>query len=457
MPPPAKTVYLCRNFIDYEYNLRFNKDTMIHPLAQELNDTLASSIAGGLLSDLGKRIFFPRGIISQGGEAKKLGHVANATIGMTVIKGTPAILDAVHKNAPDLKNGELVAYAPTAGNPDLREAWKNALVVKNPSLKGKNISLPVLVPGLTAGISYLADLFVDGTKPLLAANPSWDNYALVIESRRGAELHTFDMFKDGGFNLPAFEKAITDEAKSGSVRVLLNFPQNPSGYSPTTAEANAILSILKAQAEKGTKLLVWCDDAYFGLNYEKDIYPQSLFAELCDMHENMLAVKIDGPTKEDFVWGFRCGFLTFGSKGMTDAHYDALVKKLMGLIRSSVSCSSTVPQSLLLHAFKDPALEGQKKAMRDMLERRYQLVRKFVNSHTSKVLRPLPFNSGYFMSFNTGSLNAEELRKSLLNEKGIGTISIDSQTLRVAFSSVDEDKIEKVYAEIYASADALAK
>ena len=429
----------------------------MNPLAQELNDTLASSIAGDLLSDLGQRLFFPRGIICQGAEAKKLGHTANATIGMTVVNGTPAILEAIHKNAPSLKNGELVAYAPTAGNLDLREAWKNALVVKNPSLKGKNISLPVVVPGLTAGISYLADLFVDGTKPLLAANPSWDNYSLIVETRRGAELHTFDIFTDKGFNAPAFEKAIAEEAKNGSVRVLLNFPQNPSGYSPTNAEAKTILSILKTQAEKGTKILVWCDDAYFGLNYEKDIYPQSLFAELCDLHENILAVKIDGPTKEDFVWGFRCGFLTFGSKGMSEDHYNALVKKLMGLIRSSVSCSSTVPQSMMLHAFKDPDLESQKKDMRDILERRYHLVRTFVDSHTSKVLKALPFNSGYFMSFNTGSINAEELRKHLLNEKGIGTISIDSQTLRVAFSSVDEDKIEKVYAEIYASADALAK
>ena len=111
----------------------------------------------------------------------------------------------------------------------------------------------------------------------------------------------------------------------------------------------------------------------------------------------------------------------------------------------------------MLHAFKDPDLESQKKAMRDILEHRYHLVRTFVDSHTSKVLKALPFNSGYFMSFNTGSINAEELRKHLLNEKGIGTISINSQTLRVAFSSVDEDKIEKVYAEIYASADALAK
>ena len=429
---------------------------MLNPLAQELNDALAGTIAPALFSDLGTRIFFPKGIIAQSGEAKQFGKTANATIGMTVIGGKPAILPAVHKWAPSLASGELVAYAPTAGNPALRALWKETLLAKNPSLKDKHISLPVVVPGLTAGISTLADLFLDSGSVLLAGDPSWDNYSLIVETRRGAVLRQFSMFADGGFDLAAFESAVADEAKSGFVRVLLNFPQNPSGYSPTKAEAAAICDILKAQAARGVNLLVCCDDAYFGLNYEDDIYPQSLFAELCDASENLLAVKIDGPTKEDFVWGFRCGFLTFGCKGMTDAHYDALVKKLMGLIRSSVSCSSTPPQTMLLHAMQDGTIEAEKAALRAVLEKRYKLVRAFVDSHKSRALEPLPFNSGYFMSFALHGVDAEALRKRLLNEKGIGTIAIDRKTLRVAFSSLDEDKIELVYQTIYAEAEALA-
>ena len=142
------------------------------------------------MSDLGTRIFFPRGIISQGGEAKKFGKVANATIGTTIIDGKPAILEAIHKYAPTLSASELVAYAPTAGNPDLRALWKDLIYRKNPGLKGKTTSLPVVVPGLTAGISYLSDLFLDENKPLLTADPSWDNYALVVETRRNSQLHS---------------------------------------------------------------------------------------------------------------------------------------------------------------------------------------------------------------------------------------------------------------------------
>ena len=430
---------------------------MINPLAQELNDALKGTTPGELLSDVGTRLYFPKGIIAQSAEAKKLGKTANGTIGTTVVEGKPIMLPSIKKYVPDLTSSELVGYAPTAGNPDLRAMWKESIIRKNPLLKGKKFSLPVVVPGLTAGISYLADLFLDETKPLVAADPSWDNYVLIAEARRNAKFVQFKMFKDGKFNIEGLKETMQKQAESGSVRILLNFPQNPSGYSPTSGEAKQLVSIVKEIAEKGAKVMVWCDDAYFGLNYEDNIEKQSLFAYLCDLHENVLAAKIDGPTKEDFAWGFRTGFITFGCKGLSDAQYEALVKKLMAAIRSSVSCAATPSQSLILKAASDGKLEEEKAEFRKILEHRYKLVRDFVSTHESKFIKPLPFNSGYFMSFDTMSIDAEKLRQKLLNDRGIGTISIDAKTLRVAFSSLDEEKINIVYQAIYDIADELGK
>ena len=430
---------------------------MINPLAQELNDALKGTTPGELLSDVGTRLYFPKGIIAQSAEAKKLGKTANGTIGTTVVEGKPIMLPSIKKYVPDLTSSELVGYAPTAGNPDLRAMWKESIIRKNPLLKDKKFSLPVVVPGLTAGISYLADLFLDETKPLVAADPSWDNYVLIAEARRNAKFVQFKMFKDGKFNIEGLKETMQKQAEFGSVRILLNFPQNPSGYSPTSGEAKQLVSIVKEIAEKGAKVMVWCDDAYFGLNYEDNIEKQSLFAYLCDLHENVLAAKIDGPTKEDFAWGFRTGFITFGCKGLSDAQYEALVKKLMAAIRSSVSCAATPSQSLILKAASDGKLEEEKAEFRKILERRYKLVRDFVSTHESKFIKPLPFNSGYFMSFDTMSIDAEKLRQKLLNDRGIGTISIDVKTLRVAFSSLDEEKINIVYQAIYDIADELGK
>ena len=427
---------------------------MLNELAQELNKTLEGTTAGALLSDLGTRLYFPKGIIAQSGEAKKSASFANGTIGMCMgDDGNPVTLPSINESVPSMTTRELVAYAPTAGIPELREIWKEKMIAKNPDLKGKSISLPVVVPGLSAGISYLADLFLDETKGLLTADPSWDNYTLIANARRNASFKQFAMFKDGKFNIPGLEEAMRKEAESGSVRVILNFPQNPSGYSPTSDERKQLVEIIKKMAEEGKKVMVWCDDAYFGLNYEDNIESQSLFAYLADLHENVLAAKIDGPTKEEFAWGFRVGFITFGCKGMTDAQYNALVTKLNSAIRSSVSCSSTPSQNLLLKAFKNPTSEAKKLEYRNMLCERYKIVRKFCDENTCSTLKPLPFNSGYFMSFNMPNGKSNELRQKLLAEKGIGVISIDANTLRVAFSSIPQSKLLEVYKAIYEVAE----
>ena len=72
---------------------------------------------------------------------------------------------------------------------------------------------------------------------------------------------------------------------------------------------------------------------------------------------------------------------------MTEAQYDALVKKLMAAIRSSVSCASTPSQSFILKGYKAGNIEAEKKEFRKILERRYAIVRKFVNEHKSQSIR----------------------------------------------------------------------
>lgn len=430
---------------------------MIHALAQELNTVLDGTSLGCLLSDLGRRIYFPKGIIAQSAEAKASAYKANGTIGMACVKGKAVTLPSVQKHLPFLTADEAVAYAPTAGIPKLRELWKQKIIEKNPTLKGKTFSLPVVVPGLTAGISYLCDLFISENDVVLAGDPSWDNYALIIKARRNGQFLQFPMFSGSGFNLDAFRAVMNEESKMGKIRVLLNFPQNPSGYSPTRAEAKEICSIIRSAAEKGAYVMVWCDDAYFGLNYEKDIETESLFAFLADIHERVVAVKIDGPTKEDYIWGFRTGFLTFAGKGLTEEHYEALSKKITGIIRSSVSCASTPAQSVMIKAIESPKLESEKAVFRTMLEKRYRKVRAFVDAKPNhSVLEPLPFNSGYFMSLRCKTVSAEILRRKLLSEYGIGTIAIDNETLRIAFSSLDENTVTGVYEAVYKAAEDLA-
>jgi aspartate/methionine/tyrosine aminotransferase len=434
---------------------------MEHELARELNEILGDTTPGALLSAMGRRLYFPKGIIAQGAEAKQASTLADGTLGIAVKQKTPLILRALGDQLPGMSAGEIVSYAPTAGILALRETWAAELERKNPSLKKGAFSLPVVTTGLTGGISALCDLFLDEGQTLLAANPSWDNYVLIAEARRNARLRLVDMFNHRGIDLTAFRTALTVEAqKTGFVRLILNFPHNPTGYSPTVEEAGEIRGIIRDIAEGGAKVLVICDDAYFGLRFEEDIEPQSLFAYLGDIHENVFAAKVDGATKEDFAWGMRCGFITFAGKNLSAAQYDALIKKTMAVIRSTISCSSTVVQNLLqkMYASDRVTLGEERAAYRDLIAGRYKKVRALVDAKKDHPwLQPLPFNSGYFMSFTCKTINAESLRQELLRRYGVGTIAIDERTLRVAFSGLDDDRIEEVYAAIYRAAEELAR
>ncbi|MCL2558305.1 MAG: aminotransferase class I/II-fold pyridoxal phosphate-dependent enzyme, partial [Treponema sp.] len=266
----------------------------MNPLAKSLNDALEGTAAGRLLSGLGRELYFPKGIIAQGAQAKKAASFANGTIGMAYSGGKPLILSALADCAPELSADEIVAYAPTAGTEKAREAWKKALLKKNPSLETLGFSMPAVTAGLTSGLSCVADLFFGAGDVALASGPCWDNYDLIFETRRQARLSRVPFFAPdagagSGLDIAGIRAAILESAKSGSARIVFNFPNNPAGYSPGAREAGELAGIVREAAEGGADVLVICDDAYFGLFYEDGIDAESLFVKFAGLHERVLA------------------------------------------------------------------------------------------------------------------------------------------------------------------------
>ncbi|MDR0399564.1 MAG: aminotransferase class I/II-fold pyridoxal phosphate-dependent enzyme [Treponema sp.] len=422
--------------------------------SEELNRTLEGTVAYRLLSGLGRRFYFPKGIIAQSAEAKQAARFANGTIGMAYQNGRPLILSAIAGCMPTLSPEESVAYAPTAGVEKARLAWRDLIIQKNPSIKGEYMSLPAVVPGLTAGLSYTADMFFDEGDRLLVSDPCWDNYGLIFETRRGVRIREVPFFGAGpGLDLDSIGRAVREEAKTGAVRILLNFPNNPSGYSPTIRERESLVEILYEAAESGADVLALCDDAYFGLFYEDDISKESTFAHFASLHDRIFAVKVDGPIKEDYIWGFRMGFITYAGRGLLACHHDALIRKLMGAIRSSVSCANTPAQHIMLRAMENMRTPPEKEEFLNIMRGRYQKIKSFIRGNPPHpVLKPLPFNSGYFMCFRCEGLSAETLRRELLAARGIGAVSLGDRYLRIAFAGIDEEKIEAVYRAVYDTA-----
>lgn len=425
------------------------------PQAQQLNDAITATHPQVLdmLSARGKAIYFPKlGVLAQSAEAQ--GKDINATIGIALEEdGSPLVLPSL-ADAIKLPKGNAFTYAPSPGRPDLRKLWKEMIVKKSPSLAGKAISTPVVTTALTHGISMAAYLFCDPQDTVFIPSLYWENYDLAVTLATGAKLETFNTFTPaGGFDVAALKAKLDAAPRGGKKIVSLNFPNNPSGYTPTVGEAAELVKVLTDAAAAGDKVVVWLDDAYFGLVFEQGVYEESVFAPLADAHENLLAVKIDGATKEDYVWGFRVGFLTYGIKGGTPALYEALEAKTGGAIRGNISNSSHPAQSLLLAAWSSPAYAEEKRRAYDLLKSRYDKVRAILAAHPeyAEAFVPLPFNSGYFMCVRPVKADAEALRKKLLSDYSTGTVNFGG-ILRVAFSATPTDKLEQLFANVYAAA-----
>ncbi len=432
-----------------------SETSAIHPLAAELNRVLEPTAIGRSFSALGHRLYFPKGVVAQSAEAAEHADRFNATVGLAASGGEPMHLPAIADRLPGLTAEEAFAYAPTAGIPALRDRWAEELSTKNPSLRSA-VSRPVVTAGLTAGIGLASDLFVDADDPVLLPDLVWGNYRLIMGERRGARVEGYPFFAGDRMDLDAVQLTLARHPEGAKVVAMFNFPHNPTGYSPSRAEAERLTATLAAAAERGVQLVVLIDDAYHGLFYEEETLKESLFARLAALHPNLLAIKIDGPTKEEYVWGFRIGFVTVGAAGLGDEHYRAFEQKAMAAIRSTVSSANRMAQHLVLAALDHPEHARQRDANQEELRRRYLTTFREVGKRSSAAIRPLPFNSGYFMCFHLPDGTAEDVRRYLLHERGIGTISVDAEHLRVAFAGVDTDDLPELYAEIYAAAERCA-
>ncbi len=427
----------------------------MHVLAKELNETLQGTIVDAMLSDVGRRMFFPKGIVAQSAEAGKKATRFNATIGMATSQGQPMYLSDIYNQFVEntFKPSELFSYAPGGGDPALRALWKEEMVKKNPSLKGKQFSLPIITSGLTHGLQMMAQLFAQEGDTLVIPNLAWDNYELIFAYQVNATVKTFNLYNaEGGFNVEGLREVLSSIPER-KARILLNFPNNPTGYTPTKTEMQAIAETLINLAEEGMQLLVLSDDAYFGLFFGEDSATESLFSLLCDAHPNILAIKCDAATKEDMVWGFRIGFITYGSKLLGEEHYDALNKKTLGIIRSTVSNCDRPGQSMLLKAMREGTrYEADKLDAKAEMEKRYRVLQEALKKYEGNdLLKPYPFNSGYFMAFDCKG-SAEQLRKHLLDTYQVGCINIADVTLRLAYCSVECDRIAELVDIVYQAA-----
>ena len=417
----------------------------MNPLALSLNDELNRSnpIVLDMLSDLGKSMYYPKGILTQSAEAKSADY--NATIGMATTKNGKMYAASLYDMFNDMSTDEVFGYAPPQGMESLRQLWKDKMLKENPELSEEAISTPVVTNALTHGLSLVGDLFVNENDVVLLPHHNWGNYKLVFGVRHKANIETYPIFdEDGHFTTDGLINKL-EQVTQEKVIMVLNYPNNPTGYTPTQSEVQKIVSAIDQLGQRGVNVVVVVDDAYYGLFFE-DVYTQSIFTALTQLdNPHVLPVRLDGATKEFFAWGFRVGFMTFGlSDDSTKAILEA---KLKGLIRSNNSSGASPSQAAVQHVLKNnDKFDREIQQNIETLRARYEITKEIVYREAYQSLwQPYDFNSGYFMALQVKQVDAETLRQHLLEKYSIGIISLNEQDIRIAFSCIEKEDIEHVF------------
>ena len=402
--------------------------------SESLNDTLLAHhpAAHACLSAAGRRMYFPQGIPAQAQQAKAAS--INATIGQLTDGAGGAIpLPSLANQVSGVSLEDATLYAAQGGNKALRTAWRDRL--NRIGLGPK--SNPFCTVGLTHGLSLLSDMFVDEDTDVLLPAPGWGNYKLVFGVRGGGNIIPYPIFEGGQFAAGSIEKALA-KVRSKALLVL-NFPGNPTGYTPTADELAPWLDAIRNSPKP---VVVVCDDAYNGFVYEPDRMERSPFFDLADADpQRVLTAKVDGATKELCFFGGRVGFVTFGTEGPAAEVLDA---KLKGMARANVSSGPAMSQAMVLSALNNPNLAQEEADLFQECRARYQALK---TNMIEAGIPHEPFNSGFFALIPVAG-DPNHLRLRLLDE-GVGVVAFPQLgAIRIAYSSTSIDDIPALVAAL---------
>ncbi|MEZ7726671.1 aminotransferase class I/II-fold pyridoxal phosphate-dependent enzyme [Gemella sp. 27098_8_155] len=398
-------------------------------------------------SKLGENIILPQDVLIQSKETAAIPGAINATIGIATSNKKAMALPSINKVITEINNSEYLPYSPTPGLPKMRELWKEKILADNPSINKDFLSLPMVTTGITQGIDIAANLFSESGDALLLPNLFWQNYAQIYTIKLGNKIYKYNQFDENNeFSISNFKETLYS-IKEDKISLILNFPNNPTGYTPSDVELNSLVDVISTYAKenKNKQLIIVSDDAYFGLFFEKNHKTPTLSAtyKLAE-NENCLIVKLDGITKEFYSWGLRVGFITYYTKN--NELRKILLEKTQGYLRSTTSSPSNLSQQIAVRLLDNKQSLEEKEINDKIIEERYNELKQAISTEQlDQLVRVLPFNSGYFFTIKLPSnINAHEFRLKFLNEYKYGVYSMDDEHIRIAFSCLDKELIPEL-------------
>jgi aspartate/methionine/tyrosine aminotransferase len=207
---------------------------------------------------------------------------------------TPEFICKAAKDALDLGD---TFYAPNAGIPNLRAAladYMNDLYRTNITFRQITVSISAM-----NALMITAQALVKQNSKIVVLLPSWPNIP-AVQRIMGAQIEGVPIqMKEGKWKLDLTQ--LFDACSTNTSVIIINSPNNPSGWTMTTEEQRAVLDFAR---KKG--IWVVSDEVYARLSFNNKQAPS--FCEI--MEEDDRVVVVNSFSKSWAMTGWRLGWLT---------------------------------------------------------------------------------------------------------------------------------------------------
>ena len=377
--------------------------------------------------------------------------VVNGTLGSFALDdGSVACLPVVEKLFHALPMNEFVCYAPPVGLPGYKDAVIHAIFADQ---QPDAFIDAVASAGGTGAVHMAIANYSEPGDAVLTSDWRWDAYGALC-SEIGRNLQTFSLF-DGQrhFNVPHFQAMVNAVCRmQDSLLIILNTPaHNPTGFSLSSDEWDAVIDVTLAQARKGKKMTILVDIAYIDYAGEKNDV-RSFMKKFTGLPDNVLILFAFSMSKGYTLYGQRAGALAAlsCSKGVIEEFHPVVTYSA----RAAWSNVNRGAMTILTMIQNDKALQQE-------LEREqrtvFETIRKrsgiFIKEASECQLPALPYQSGFFISIpaHDSAAVCNHLHEDLIFA---GPLAMG---VRFAVCSVSADKMTGVAAKIKKAFDVVGE
>ena len=358
---------------------------------------VAASHARGKKS--GDKAFELNGLAIEAAAKYGKDKVLNATVGSILDEtGSMVLLPTVEKIYRNLPANDIAAYAPIDGLPNYLSGIQDVTFRQS---RPEAYTAAIGTAGGTGALHHAIWNYSELGDTVISSDWYWGAYTTLI----GDAMRKFDTFafytEEKTFNVAAFEAKVLDVlGRQESLLSIINSPaHNPTGYSLTDSEWDAVLDVLIGQATKGKRIALLVDIAYLDFAGDAEKCRQFM-KKFSNLPANMIVMLSVSMSKSFTLYGQRAGAVIGISSdkeaiGEFKAAMDVTSRGTWSNInRSAMKILATINEDKALF----DAVEKERAEYKELIEKRSAI---FVDEAAQVGLDILPYCGGFFISIPT--------------------------------------------------------